>query len=295
MERLDFVSATPRSPSRRRLAAAGLALVAALAIAGGAPPADAAPVAVSTDPSGAHVRLTHRGVWVEVRGPRHGDGGGDARPTSGCLRRWVRATVPIYLRKNLPGSTTSPMPPPPGPGYVAYHVYCGADYVTSVWLPPNAFAPAGAVIDVRAIAEELLRDLPYPPATIGISPDGRGLTGLESWFWVVGYTGALRDAVDGFGMRVEVEATPASVRWDFGDGTTTVAGTLGRAAPARSEIVHTYEHRRGRAAPAVRATVRLDARYRVDGGPWEALDPVFRTATRGYPVAESRAALVRPR
>ena len=47
------------------------------------------------------------------------------------------------------------------------------------------------------------------------------------------------------------------------------------------------------AAPqAVRAVVRLDVRYRVDGGPWEVLDPVFRTAARAYPVAESRAALV---
>jgi hypothetical protein len=187
------------------------------------------------------------------------------------------------------------MPPRPGPGYVAYHVYCGATYVTSVWLPPDAFGAAAPVVDPRAVAEELVRDLPYPAATIGISPDARGLTGLESWFWVVGYSSTLRDAVDGFGLRVEVEATPASVRWDFGDGTTAVTGTLGRAAPARSDVVHTYDERRRRTAPGVRATVRLDTRYRVDGGPWEALDPVFRTATRGYPVAESRAALVRSR
>jgi hypothetical protein len=146
---------------------------------------------------------------------------------------------------------------------------------------------------VRAIAEELVRDLPYPPARIGISPDTRGLTGLESWFWVAGYAGPLRDAVDEFGMHVEVEATPASVRWEFGDGSPPVAGTLGTAAPARSDVVHVYEHRRSRAPATVRATVRLDARFRVNGGPWQGLDPVFRTATRGYPVAESRAALVR--
>jgi hypothetical protein len=184
------------------------------------------------------------------------------------------------------------MPPRPGPGYVAYHVFCEGTYVTSVWLPPNAFAPVAPVVDTRAIAERLARDLPYPAATVHASPEGRGLTGLESWFWVAGYVGPIHDAVDGFGIRVEVEATPGTVRWDFGDGTPAAVGSLGRAAPGRSDVAHTYEHRSGRRPLGVRATVRLDVRYRVDAGPWQALDPVFRTATRGYPVAESRAALV---
>jgi hypothetical protein len=184
------------------------------------------------------------------------------------------------------------MPARPGPEYLAYYVYCGADYITSVWLPPNAFSPVAAEIDIRAIAEQLARDLPYPDATIHISPDARGLTGLESWFWVSGYSGVVRDAVEELGLRVEVEALPASVRWDFGDATPVQAGSLGQATPARSDVAHTYERRSTVTPLPVRATVRLDVRYRVDREPWQALDPVFRTATRGYAVAESRAALV---
>jgi hypothetical protein len=273
-----------------------VATAGATAVAPASPAAAAPAVDVSTDPVGAHIRLTRGGAWVEVRAPRGADGGGggSSAPPSGCLRRWVPTQYPAYQRPSrvLPDIIRIPMPPRPGPGYVAYHVYCGATYVTSVWLPPDAFAAAAPVLDPRAIAEELVRDLPYPAAAIGISPDGRGLTGLESWFWVTGYTGTLRDAVDELGVRVEVEATPGTVRWDFGDGTAPVPGTLGQAAPARSDVVHVYEQRR-RATPAnVRAVVRLDVRYRVDGGPWLPLDPVFRLASRGYPVAESRAALV---
>jgi hypothetical protein len=161
-----------------------------------------------------------------------------------------------------------------------------------VWLQPSAFA-AAPVVDTRAIAQELVRDLPYPAVTIGVSPNGRGLTGLESWFWVSGYSGPVQDAVDSFGFHVEVEARPAAVRWSFGDGTSQ-PGTLGQAAPARSDVVHTYQ-RRSRGGPmGVQASVRLDVRFRVNGGPWEALDPVLRSATRAYPVAESRAALVAP-
>jgi hypothetical protein len=279
------------------LATAALALIAvtdAGAVAPRALRARGADVSnVSTDPAGAHVQLTHGGVWVEVRAGNGAGATGGGR-ASGCGRRWVPTQYPIYLRHGpvSPDYHISPMPPSPGPGYVAYHVFFCGTYVTSVWLPPTAFAAAAPVVDVRAIAERLARDLPYPAATVHASPDGRGLTGLESWFWVSGYRGTIRDAVDGFGIRVEVEATPSVVRWDFGDGTPVVAGSLGQAAPARSDVAHTYEHRSRRAPLTVRATLRLDVRYRVDGGPWQALDPVFRTATRGYPVAESRAALV---
>jgi len=262
-----------------------------------APPvASAAGVEASTDPAGAHVRLTRRGAWVEVRAPGGASGSGDGSTATGCQRRWVPTKYPSYQRPGKIGPDINPVPMPdaPTPEHVAYHVYCDGVYVDSVWLPPNAFG-AAPVVDTHAIAEQLARDLPYPAATIGVSPEGRGLTGLESWFWVSGYSGPVRDAVDGLGYRVEVEAVPASVAWSFGDDSATQAGTLGRAAPARSDVVHTYERRSTGGPMTVQASVRLDVRFRVNGGAWEALDPVLRSATRASPVAESRAALVAPR
>jgi hypothetical protein len=251
----------------------------------------------STDPTGAHVKLVRRGIWVEVRAPHDGNGGGGSGTTTGCTRRWVPTKYPVYQRPGPvdPDIHHVPMPPRPSPEHVAYFVYCGSTYLDSVWLLPSAFSPQAGALDVLAIAQQLARDLPYPPATVHASPEGRGLTGMESWFWVEGYAGPVQDAVDSFGIRVEVEATPAGVRWDFGDGTPAQPGSLGTAAPARSDVVHTYE-RRHRGTPAtVRAVVRLDVRWRVDGGAWEALDPVFRIASRAYPVVESRGALVPPR
>jgi hypothetical protein len=207
----------------------------------------------------------------------------------------VPTKYPNYLYPGYVDIDRVAMPPAPGPEHGAYHVYCDGVYVTSVWLAPNAFDPAAGAIDVRAIAEQLVRDLPYPAATVRASPEGRGLTGLESWFWVEGYSGPLRDAVDELGFRVEVEAVPATVSWDFGDDSGVRSGTLGQAAPTRSDVFHTYE-RSSRDGPIlVRASIRLDVRFRVDGEPWEALDPVFRVGTRAYPVVESRAALVAPR
>ncbi|MGZ4803340.1 MAG: hypothetical protein ACXV9P_12100 [Acidimicrobiia bacterium] len=272
-------------------------LVGALTIASPLAAHAGSDASASTDPSGAHVQLARRGAWVEVRPPGGSYGNGSSATSPGCQRRWVPTKYPRYLRPRVgnPDIHSTPMPPAPRPDYVAYFVYCDGTYLDSVWLLPSAFSPTAGAVDVLAIAEQLVRDLPYPAATVGVSPEGRGLTGLESWFWVNGYSGPLHDAVTGLGLRVEVEAVPGAVRWDFGDGTPPQAGTLGTAAPTRSDVVHTYETR-SRATPlSIHATVRLDVRYRVNDEPWQALDPVVRVATRAYPVAESRAALVTPR
>jgi hypothetical protein len=254
-------------------------------------PAGAAGAAVSTDPTGAHVVLVRNRVWVEV-GPRRGQGAG---AVDGCRRRWVPATAPYYLRPSRQrGGDIHPvaMPPAPSDAHRAYHVFCDGTYVTSVWLLPSAFL-SGPALDPRAMAERLARDLPYPAATLGATPSARGLTGLESWFWVAGYSGApIADAVEGFGLLVEVEARPGAATWSFGDGTAPARGTLGLAPPARSDVRHVFEQSSHGTPFTLAVTVRLDVRYRVNGGSWESLTPVLRTATRQYAVAESRAALV---
>jgi hypothetical protein len=279
--------------SRRFALAALAACLSTILLLAQAGPATADSADVSTDPTGAHVVLTHDKSWVEVGRPHSGNGNGSGR-SSGCQRRWVPTDVTVFLRQGWRPNdyTTVPMPPPPGPDYRAYFVYCGGEYVTSVWLLPQQFTANGTA-DLRALAEEMIRDLPYPTAMIGTSPATRGLTGLETWLWVDGYTGApMHDEVTGWGVAVEVEAVPSQVTWSFGDASPAVAGTLGRAFPARSDVVHTFETRSGPDGFTLRAELTLDTRFRVDGGAWESLDPVQRTATRAYPVSESRSVLV---
>ena len=117
----------------------------------------------STDPTGAHVHVTRHGIWVEVHAPADGSGGGGSSgvPT-GCLRRWVPTKFPHHLQpgKVDPDIHSTPMPPSPGPEYVAYYVYCGDTYLDSVWLAPSAFAPAAGTVDVQAIAEQIAATSP---------------------------------------------------------------------------------------------------------------------------------------
>lgn len=236
---------------------------------------------VSTDPTGAHVALRQRNTWFETRRASA------ARPHE-CLRRWVLSPGAFALRPTPSGDFREvPLADAPGPEYQPYHVWCGTKYLDTVWIRPQQFG-----VDPLDLAQRLLRDLPYPAASVGTNPRARGLTGLETWFWVDGYTGApINDVITAFGMRVEVDATPTSVSWDFGDGTTAKGLGLGFAPPARSNIVHTFETR-ARPAFSVRALIMLSVRWRLNGGPWQVLDPVLRTAVRRYPVVESRAALI---
>jgi len=236
---------------------------------------------VSTDPTGAHVELRRHDTWVE----RRASGGGQ---TTGCRRRWIPSGA-FLLRKTFAGDYRSIPMTDPGPGtdYSPYQVWCNAEYIDTVWIRPQQFG-----VDPRDIAERLVRDLPYPATAVAAVPATRGLTGLESWFWVTGYTGApILDTVSRFGLRVDVEATPDSVSWDFGDGATANGLGLGTPPPAAATVTHTYETR-ARPTFRVRSLVRLAVRWRVNGGAWQTLNPLIRTATLSYPVVESRAALV---
>lgn len=156
-----------------------------------------------------------------------------------------------------------------------------------MWLRPQQFG-----VDPRDLADRLVRDLPYPNPSVGAVPATRGLTGLDTWFWVTGYsTAPIRDTVTAFGLTIDVEASVDSVSWDFGDGTTVNGVGLGSPPPGPSAVSHRFEVR-SRPTFTVRSLIGLDVRWRVNGGAWQALPPVTRTATRPYPVVESRAALV---
>jgi hypothetical protein len=129
--------------------------------------------------------------------------------------------------------------------------------------------------------------VPVDLATIAVRPTGRAVTGIASYFWVQGYSGApINQTVTGFGVNVDVSITLGSVTWSFGDGTPAITAGLGEPWPARSSVSHNY---RDKGAFTVTVTITMPAQYRVNGGPPRQLPPVVRTATLAYPVDEVQA------
>ena len=182
------------------------------------------------------------------------------------------------------------MPRAPTPAHVAYHVYCGGIYVTSIWVLPTAFqaTPPSA----RSLALQVVARLRYPALTISVNPAHRGLTGLNTLFATNGFSGApIRDSVRGFGATVEVEATPSSVSWLTGEGS--ASQRVPFANGTRGLITHLYERRSPAPGYTVTASIELAVRWRFNAGAWSGLTPISRTASIAYPVIASRSRLVR--
>ncbi|MCC6176165.1 MAG: hypothetical protein IT305_12740 [Chloroflexi bacterium] len=148
-------------------------------------------------------------------------------------------------------------------------------------------------VDPVAIAQELLNHLPIPDIAIEANP-ATGLVALSSWFWIDGYDGSPINSSDALAsVTVDVEVEPLVYRWSFGDGTTAETTSLGQRYPAESDIRHVYEQSSLAAGGAYSITVEVTftARYRVNGGAWEALDPITRSFSDDYPVQQLQSVL----
>jgi len=174
-----------------------------------------------------------------------------------CTQDWRAAPVPAYLTAaGEPTSPARPLPPPPTPDHRAFHVFCGGQYVNTVWLGPrvNAF-------EAIRVAREIVARALYPSVAPAVNP-ARGLTGLTSWFWATGDPSPVLMRA-GNGPRVDLELRVQTVRWKFGDwrfgdGTPATVEGLGLAYPAPSPIAHFFE-RTG--THTVEAQVVIAGRY----------------------------------
>jgi hypothetical protein len=182
--------------------------------------------------------------------------------------------------------------------YAPYNLYCDGAWKGVVWIEiiiDDGGNPVPPPADPLQVAERLRDQLPVPRVSVEINPD-RGVVGVDSWFWLDGYSGStLRRSTDAFGWLVEVEARVTHYRWSFGDGAVVSSESPGRAYPDRSTVRHVYE-RSSAGLPQgypVDVSFVFEVRYRVDGGAWIVLPGITRTARVDYAVRESQAVLQR--
>jgi hypothetical protein len=174
-------------------------------------------------------------------------------------------------------------------------------YQGIVWVPngTNLGGPSPVTaVDPRDVAMEMVRQIPLPEVRVQMNP-ALGLVGMPGWFWAEGYDGRpLSDAATvslpgGSTFTVAVRLQPRSYAWDFGDGTSVVTESLGKAYPETSDVQHTYEYS-SLAFPEgfpVRVTAEFLAEFSVDGGAFQALPPIRRTYENRFRVQEVQSVL----
>jgi hypothetical protein len=182
--------------------------------------------------------------------------------------------------------------------YAPYYLICDGQNRGVVWIEIDTTPPSNGgdqSRDPRDIALHLRDVIPIPRASVDINP-GRGVVGVDSWFWLQGYRGAsVKDSTNPFGQLVEVEATVTRYEWSFGDGTHITSESPGNPYPERSEVRHTFERSSAGydAGYPIDVSFVFSVRYRIDGGPWIGLPGITRQAHTDYPVRESQAVIRR--
>ena len=155
----------------------------------------------------------------------------------------------------------------------------------SAWLGPSNFVdPTGPMLD------EILRRVAVRPALVDVRPNNRGITGIESLFWLQGPgTQQFSESVAAFGISVVVTVDLAGVEWDFGDGTPVVRAGLGEAWPEHSSVRHAYTEASGDTPYTVTARLIFQPSYTVNGNLGAPLDPIVVPVEREYVVRQVQA------
>jgi len=266
------------------------AVVVALALAFLAPPAaadsdDEPPiffpptVTVKTHPNQVSVDASAEGQYPGTQG---------LTATSGGSHCWLQNTTNIgeILWPDLSAYPTVKTFP--------FFVWCDGQLRGLVfldWHPSEGSSILDA--DPHTVAMQIRDQMPIPAVQIAANPD-RGMAGVKTWFWVTGYDGRpLERTTPAFGSKVQVRAEPAKYRWDFGDGTIIETTDPGHPYPQASDVIHTYERSSAglENGYTVQVTFVFDVSYRVNGGPWQPLPGISRTATDDYPVQETQAVI----
>lgn len=174
-----------------------------------------------------------------------------------------------------------------------------AIYRPPVFIPDAPAAPGPVLPDPAALARQAYDQLRLPSPAIRLSPAGRQLVNLPTWLWLdrAGWGAASATAAVP-GESVTATATPTSVTWVLGDGSTVTCHGPGtpytssmNASGGSPDCGHTYlRSSAGQpgAAFAVTATVHWSVTWAGAGqaGTFAALTT---TATVNVPVAESQA------
>jgi hypothetical protein len=131
------------------------------------------------------------------------------------------------------------------------------------------------------------------------NPNGVGLVGLDTWFWLAPPPATLVVDEAYLGSQYVVTATPMAAGWDFGDGSSTQStdsSGFGRAYPEQSSVTHTYQAH-SQAGYSVRSVIRYDVTWSaVDGGrrfgpyPLGSIEIPARTLV--YPVQQAQPELI---
>lgn len=172
---------------------------------------------------------------------------------------------------------------------------CYAFVILRGGLDPREPLPLGPIGpgDLLPTAFDRVRDLAELPQ-LEFAPSRVGLTGLTSYFWLAEEPPTVSATAAVPGLSVTAEASPVRYIWRFGDGADLVTAGPGRPWTKHKPgtVGHLYEVK---GDYDLTVEVVYEARWRINGGPWEPLGYFSNADSEPYRVQELIAVLTRSR
>lgn len=214
----------------------------------------------------------------------------------------VTVTPALYRATTAPAIArpVQQQPPPGQPG--AWYMYqCSGDgwrdalYRPPIWIPDGqAAAPSP-----EQLAQQAYNQLRLPSPQIRANPVGTQLVNLPTWLWLDQSSWGTRSATASVpGVSVTATATPQSVTWSMGDGSTVTcpgAGTPfptgGNPSAASPDCGHTYT-RSSQGQPNNQFPVSASIHWTVTwagAGQGGTFPNLTTTSSASFAVAESQA------
>jgi len=153
-------------------------------------------------------------------------------------------------------------------------VYVGTACLTAG--DSKVFTPPIAVIVAKRF-----KALEWPKSTVTIQPEGgKTLVNFETIFYTTNSQPTSK-IVTLLAQKVEIEATPTSYIWHFGDDASVTTTSAGNPYPAQ-DVVHTYT---GLDPVEPSVDTVYSGRFRVNGGEWERIDETVTVAGESVDLA----------
>jgi hypothetical protein len=192
-----------------------------------------------------------------------------------------------------------PVDPEPGELYVLVCRDPSGRTVKSLLRRFDPADPLGGIAATERALDEARRRLDLPLPDPGLNPPGEQLVGVATWLWVDGPWTPASATAQVAGVSATVTATPVSVVWSPGDGTTVTCDGPGTPydptrspADQRSSCTHAYG-RSSAALPggayALTATVTYEVTWSSSTGAGGSLGSLTRATTVPVVVEEAQA------
>ena len=130
--------------------------------------------------------------------------------------------------------------------------------------PPPAATPKPQVTPGLVLTE--LRRIGLPSLQARTQPRDKTLVNFATIFYAEPQT--FTRTLTLLGQSVDVEATPTSFTWHYGDGSSATTSTPGAPYPAK-DVTHSYTDAHTTVQPSVDVT--YSARFRVGNGAWQTI------------------------